>query len=366
MVSNSDDEVHEVHDVVIVGAGLAGVYAARSFEASGIEYVLMEARNRLGGRIVTTEEGFDLGASWFWPDIQPAVAKLVKELELDSFDQNNQGDVIFERMVREATQRYGGRSQGKPSMRVSGGTGQLIRKLEKDIPSQRIQLRTKLKSLELHGSEVILTVEQENQTRLIRAKHVIAAVPPRVLEATVSFSPQLEARDRKRWSETPTWMAPHAKFFALYDKAFWIDDGLSGTAQSMIGPMLEIHDATTASGNAALMGFLGISPAQRVALGDEAVKNVCIDQLVRIFGEQARYPTSTIIKDWAADRLTSTAADISAAGHIAAQKSPWVNGPWSKHLLLGGSETSEKDPGYVTGAIEAAQGAVRRLIEAQK
>jgi monoamine oxidase len=58
-------------------------------------------------------------------------------------------------------------------------------------------------------------------------------------------------------------VASHAKFFALYDRSFWLEAGYSGTAESMVGPMAEIHDATTRSGHAALFGFLGVGAAER-------------------------------------------------------------------------------------------------------
>ena len=37
-------------------------------------------------------------------------------------------------------------------------------------------------------------------------------------------------------------MAPHAKFFAIYNQPFWRASGLSGTAQSMVGPMVEYFE----------------------------------------------------------------------------------------------------------------------------
>lgn len=55
------------HDVVIVGAGAAGIAAARTLAASGREVVVLEARGRVGGRAHTVRElgaPVDLGASW--------------------------------------------------------------------------------------------------------------------------------------------------------------------------------------------------------------------------------------------------------------------------------------------------------------
>ena len=50
--------------IAIIGGGLAGLYAAYRLRQLGIAFDLFEARNRLGGRILSTESGgFDLGPS---------------------------------------------------------------------------------------------------------------------------------------------------------------------------------------------------------------------------------------------------------------------------------------------------------------
>jgi monoamine oxidase len=309
------------------------------------------------------EDGFDLGPSWYWPRMQPAIGALVAELGLASFPQHGDGDVIFERMSREGPQRYRGGAEEPLSFRLAGGTGALVAALVRDLPRERVRLGACVTAMALDGDGVRLTIRHaDGRTESLAADHVIAALPPRLVEATVAFTPAQEPATARRWRETPTWMAPHAKFFALYDRPFWREAGLSGTAQSMVGPMPEIHDATTASGRAALFGFLGVGADQRAALGEDALTRACLEQLARLFGPDARRPRATLFKDWAADPLTATPADRVAGGHPVPDPAPWVTGRWQDHLTLGGSEASPSEPGYLAGAVVAATQAAEATL----
>ena len=67
-------------EVVIVGAGAAGIAAARRLAAAGRRYVVIEATDHIGGRCVTDTRSFgvpfDRGAHWIYlPDSNP-VTKL--------------------------------------------------------------------------------------------------------------------------------------------------------------------------------------------------------------------------------------------------------------------------------------------------
>ena len=67
-------------DVVIVGAGAAGIAAARRIAAAGRKFVLLEAADHIGGRCITDTRTFgvpyDRGAHWIHtPDLNP-VTKL--------------------------------------------------------------------------------------------------------------------------------------------------------------------------------------------------------------------------------------------------------------------------------------------------
>jgi monoamine oxidase len=358
--------------VAIVGGGLSGLNAARLMWAAGADFQLFEARDRLGGRILTvddtgapSDDGFDLGPSWIWPRVQPALAALVRELGLPTFGQSSVGDVVFERMSREPPQRYTGSAQEPQSMRLVGGTAALVRAVAQVLPAGRVHLGSAVIGLSLRQDRVRLTLRDTNGgVQTVDAEHVIVALPPRLLQASVDFTPGLPPDTSALWRETPTWMSSHAKFFALYGRPFWLEAGYSGTAQSMVGPMLEIHDATTRSGHAALFGFLGVGAAERLKIGEQRLIEACLAQFGRIFGQDAQAPTATLYKDWATDPLTATPDDRTSTGHPASAPA-WVRDPWAARLVLAAGETSPNEAGYLAGAAEAsglvADELVRRL-----
>jgi monoamine oxidase len=76
-------------ETIIVGAGAAGIGAARKLMAAGRRIAVIEAANRIGGRCVTDTAvfgvPFDLGAHWIYlPDINP-LAKLAARTGLDIY-----------------------------------------------------------------------------------------------------------------------------------------------------------------------------------------------------------------------------------------------------------------------------------------
>lgn len=75
------------YDVIIIGAGFAGLTAARELKRAGLHILLLEARNRIGGRTFTSEfagHPADLGGTWVhWiqPHIWAEISRYGLEIE---------------------------------------------------------------------------------------------------------------------------------------------------------------------------------------------------------------------------------------------------------------------------------------------
>lgn len=84
-------------DVVIVGAGAAGLTAANELRKAGLSVAVLEARDRVGGRLWTdTIEGamLEIGGQWISPD-QTALIETVADLGLDTFSRYREGDSVY-------------------------------------------------------------------------------------------------------------------------------------------------------------------------------------------------------------------------------------------------------------------------------
>jgi monoamine oxidase len=94
----ADSRTHEA-DVVVVGAGLAGLAAARELSARGASVVVVEARDRVGGRVHNHDIGegkvVEVGGQWIGPT-QDRLAALAAEFGVETFPTYGQGDNVME------------------------------------------------------------------------------------------------------------------------------------------------------------------------------------------------------------------------------------------------------------------------------
>src|SRR5699024_9561850 len=123
-------------DVIVVGAGIAGLTAAAVARRAGKRVLVYEARDRVGGRARTHEVAdgvVDMGSTWFWPN-ERLIAELVEQHGVQTFDQYTADDVLLEASATEI-QRLAGNPIDTPALRFTGGAQQLARRLADLLPS---------------------------------------------------------------------------------------------------------------------------------------------------------------------------------------------------------------------------------------
>jgi len=349
-------------EILIVGAGLTGLSIADALIRAGRNVLVIEGRDRIGGRIMTAEiagAAFDLGPAWFWPG-QPRVAALAQQLRLEVFEQFSEGRLVFEG-ADGAVRRDLNMAPMAGSLRLAGGLSGLTTGLATRIGDDKIRTGHRLTAISSTNGKIAAEIDSSEQIT-ITTDQVILAAPPRLLEANFDFTPHLPAAARQEMRATPTWMAGHAKIIAVYPRAFWRDAGLNGDAMSHRGPMAEIHDASPNDGSCgALFGFVGVPAVQR--RNKDQLLTAAKAQLASLFGPEALIPTDIILQDWATEDLTTTKDDeVPPTSHPAYRPIDSLANLWRGRLHIVSSETAATYGGFIEGALEAAEVKVAELL----
>ncbi|MGW4334870.1 flavin monoamine oxidase family protein [Rhodococcus koreensis] len=347
-------------DVIVIGAGIAGLVAAEALTRAGKTVACVEARERVGGRAASTLRGglvVDLGATWFWPD-ETRVQELCTRLALQTFPQATHGDGLFE-ADQLGPRRLDGNPIDVPSRRFTTGAGALATALSDRLAGGTLLLGDPVHAIDTDRHGVQVTAASGR----LAADHVIVAVPPPLAVESIAFTPKLPAPLQEAARRTAVWMGGTVKAVAIYDQPFWRNSALSGAAISYRGPFQEFHDHSGHDDRtpAALFGFAAAHHFIGAQEGD--VASTFTRQLIRLFGQPAARPREILVTDWSAELYTSPANPLPTAstatyGHRLFHE-PITDG----RILWASTETSTTHAGHLDGAIHAGLTAARAICD---
>ncbi len=335
-------------DVIVIGAGVAGLMAAYALSQRGVQVEVFEARSRVGGRAHSTASvhgSIDLGASWFWPG-EELVKAVTEQLVIPTFAQYLGGDAMFE-STADAAQRLDGNPIDVTSSRFTNGAQSLAEALASALPDGILHLDNPVSAVVVEGDDVRVLHGQGDT----RAAHVVVAIPPALAVERIEFTPPLPKDLRDIAERTSTWMGAMVKAVAVYNHAQWRESGLAGAAISYVGPFREFHDLSGPEGpGGAVFGF---AAADRLGnCDDAAIAELFIAQLVRLFGECMNAPTEVLVTNWSREEFTTPTTP-----HVDAGTATYGNRifalPVHERIHWASTETAPSHAGHLEGALRA-------------
>lgn len=97
-VARAQSDGSEQVDAIVIGAGIAGLAAAKELTAQGMQIVVLEASNRIGGRIHTDRSlglPVEVGAGWIHGPRGNPISDLVRQAELETFVTDDESFQLF-------------------------------------------------------------------------------------------------------------------------------------------------------------------------------------------------------------------------------------------------------------------------------
>ncbi|MEY3422427.1 MAG: hypothetical protein RIR48_2741 [Bacteroidota bacterium] len=347
-----------MEDIIIIGAGLSGLSTAYRLKQAGISFKIIEAQDRLGGRIETIygqdDTPMEMGATWFGKEHLNLIC-LLSDLNMGYFEQHTEGIALFETMSFEPPQQYYVPANSHSAYRIQGGTYSIIEALYRHIGKESIVLNSKITGIVEEDNKLKLTDSLKNN---YFCKYAIVALPPKLAIHSIQFFPELPQALIQVMQKTQTWMSGSIKFSVEYKRAFWKDNGFSGSIYSQSGSATEIYDHSNYEDTKfALKGFLNGS-ASHYTFAER--KDKIIEQLKRYFGNDATEYISYNDKIWN-DTYIQPNNDTFLPPHFNNGHAVFDESYMNDKLFFTGTETAKSFGGYMEGAIQASNAITDRF-----
>lgn len=412
--------------VAVIGAGLAGLSAARMLHDAGTSVTVIEARARIGGRIHTSrlwpDLPMDLGASWIHgqrgnpltalardagarliatsydaalllgstgdeidPDLRPAERILNRALNateklgrdvsvlaaLEASPDWQAASPEMRRLIMYLVNSTLEQEYGGPARQLSAWYGQEAEEFggpDVLFPDGFDQITTHLaKGLDIRLSTEV-TELAPGQVWLsggsrINADKVICTLPLGVLKSgRVRFAQPL-ARDRAAAIDALR-MGLLNKCWLLFDRVHWPDDvDWIGWLGPNAGYWGEWVSLARTLGAPVLLGFNAADAAGDIeTLGDRATLAAAHEALRAMFGTGFPAPMAAQITRWGQDRHALGSYSFNAVGTSPATRRALAGADWDGQLCFAGEAASTTYFGTAHGAVLSGRATAGTLL----
>lgn len=339
-------------EVLIIGAGLTGLTLAHLLQKKGINYNIVEARNRLGGRIFTqsyqNSQPLEMGATWLGKKHQH-LNKLLKTLDIATFEQTLGNSAIYESFSTSPPQLVPLPPNTDPSFRIKGGTYSLIEALEKKLDAKQIYTNEVIKSIQKKDKDFVVETNQMT----FNSSFVVSTLPPFLLVNSIDIQPTLPDSILQIANQTHTWMGESIKIGLTYAQPFWRAKNSSGTIFSNVGPIPEMYDHSNYEDSFfALKGFLN---GAYFSVSKEARIRMVLKQLSKYYGEAANNYLTYEETVWRNEPFTFQPYPQHILPHQNNGHSVYRQAYLDGKFFIAGAETAADFPGYMDGAVQSAE-----------
>lgn len=354
----------EEADVIVVGAGIAGLAAARQLTAAGRSVIVLEAADRIGGRVRTdrsTGIAFDLGASWIHGIDGNPITELAREADAPTVELDFDDVTVFQQGGQRLTTTDFEKAQDaydslSESVTEAGDDDRSFRSVIDEVapdwfddPLQAFftssyqtfdtgdldQLSSTLAELGevMGGPEVVMSdgydriaelladgldirlglpvervdvsddgVEITAAGETLYCDDVIIAVPLGVMKAeAIDFEPPLP--DRYRAAVSGVGFSAVDKFLLVWDETFWDDTDFlvyASDRPDIFGWFLNVNSLRP--GANALMTFAYADEARAAEGADDAdLVALAVANLTDMYGPDVPQPTTLLRSRWVDD-----------------------------------------------------------------
>jgi monoamine oxidase len=356
--------------IIVIGAGMSGLVAAYELVRVGHDVTILEARDRIGGRVLTIRSPFsnnhfaEGGAARIKPSHNLTLGYANHfNLNLDPFYATSGDYVNMSNGNREiiSNNTYLNTSYGSilrnEYLKIRGGSDLLPHSFyNSSALNNKIYLGVPVTSIHQQNNNV--TVQTSNGNQFI-ADRVLCTVPITVLNK-IQFTPPLSPEKQTAMNGGYRY-APSTRVYMQFQNRFWENESLNGWGNSDIPEEIWQPTWDLAGSTGIIMSYLRWTAAQEMdALSEEERINYILSRFENIFPGAASSLQSGMSQSWAEEEWSKGAwasptgsQDAALANHI---------GLAEDRIHFAGEHASD-DHGWMQGALFSGLRAAAEINE---